>query len=86
MPVPTLPIVRTSLRVTFSYFQGSKKDLKGTKFQMNTDMVEAVEVRYKALSKNDLHFVFKKWVKRWHQCIATSGSYFEKEHVPVHSE
>ncbi len=45
-----------------------------------------MEGHCKVLSKDGLDFAFKEWVMRWHRCIATNGSYFKKEHVPVDAE
>ncbi len=42
MSPPTLPIDRTSLRVTW-LFPEVKRDLTGTKFEMDADVVKAVE-------------------------------------------
>ncbi len=57
----------------FCLFPEVKKDLKGIKFETDADMVKAVEERCKELSKDGVDFAFKKWVKRWRQCIESLG-------------
>jgi hypothetical protein len=50
-------------------------------FSRHFDRIEVIEAELQAvlntLTKHDFYNAFKKWQKRWEQCICTEGDYFE---------
>jgi hypothetical protein len=70
-----LPLSPTTL--LFSLSPQLKIKLKGHRF----DTIEVIEagsqVVLNTLTEHDFQDAFKKWQKRWEQCICAEGEYFE---------
>ena len=68
----TVPIVQTLLPVTFTYSLGCR-------YETIEEMKEAVAKVIDTLTQEDFHGAFQKLLKRYNNCIAAGGAYFEGE-------
>jgi len=61
----------------FFLFPMIKEILKGRHFD---DIRSNTTAALKAIPQNQFQNCFEEWTKRWHQCIASQGWYFEGDH------
>jgi histone-lysine N-methyltransferase SETMAR len=62
----------------FFLFPKMKKNLKGRRFDMQGDLVKAMEEELEKFSEADLQDCFSAWFGRMKKCIDHGGKYFEK--------
>jgi len=63
----------------FFLFPKIKETLKGRHF----DDIDDVRSITTAAPQNDFQNCFEGWTRRWHQCIASQGEYFEGDHSGI---
>jgi histone-lysine N-methyltransferase SETMAR len=61
-------------------FQKFKEILKGRHFNDTDDIRSNTTVALKAIPQNHFQNCVEGWNRRWHQCIASQGEYFEGDH------
>jgi len=61
----------------FFLFPKIKEMLKGRHFD---DIRSNTKAALKAIPQNQFQNCFEGWTRRWHQCIASQGEYFEGDH------
>ena len=62
----------------FFLFQKLKKQLRGIRFNDDSEMLTAFEQAIDSLTKEDFKNCFKDWFIRVHKCIDVERQYFEK--------
>ena len=65
----------------FFLFTKIKEILKGRHF--DGDMRINTTAVLKAIPQNQFQNCFEGWTRRWHQCIASQGEYFEGHHGDI---
>ena len=58
-------------------FPKLKITLKGRRFQTTEEIQENVIRELRAIAESAFQEAFQQWKKRWEQCIASRGDYFE---------
>jgi len=64
----------------FFLFPKIKEILKGKHFDDIDDIRSNTTAALKAISQNQFLSCSEGWTRRWHQCIASQGEYFEGDH------
>ena len=64
----------------FFLFPKIKEILKGGHFDDIDDIRSNTMAALKAIQQNQFQNCFEGWTRRWHQCIASQGEYFEGDH------
>ena len=64
----------------FLLFSKIKEILKGRHFDDIDDIRSNTTAALKAIPQNQFQNCFEGWNRRWHQCIASQGEYFEGDH------
>jgi len=64
----------------FFLIQKIKEILKGRHFDDIDDIRNNTTADLKAIPQNQLQNCFERWTRRWHQCIAFQGEYFDGDH------
>ena len=62
----------------FFFFLKLKNHLRGTRFNDDDDMLEALDEEIRGLTKEDFKNCFNDWFSRMNKCIAADEKYFEK--------
>jgi len=70
--------------VTFPLFLKIKEILKGRHFDDIDDIRSITTAALNAIPQNQFQNCFEGWTRRWHQCIASQGEYFEGDHGGIH--
>jgi len=65
----------------FFLFPKLKTTLKGCHFQTIGDSQENAVREMRAITESAFQEAFQQWKKRWEQCIASRGDYFEGDSV-----
>ena len=63
----------------FAAFPQLKDMLRGTHFESDEELKQAVMQSLKDLLGNGCQDIFRSWVRRHQKCIDARGEYFEKE-------
>jgi hypothetical protein len=61
-------------------FPKIKEILQGRHFDDIDDIWSNTTAPLKAIPQNQFQNCFEVWTKRWHQCMASQGEYFEGDH------
>ena len=61
----------------FFLFPKKQEILKGRHFDDIDDIRSKTTAALKAIPQNQFQNCFEGWSRRWHQCIASQGEYFE---------
>ena len=69
-----------SIPSDFFLFPKIKEILKGRHFDNIDDIRSNTMAALKAIPQNQFQNCFEGWTRRWHQCIASQGEYFEGDH------
>jgi transposase len=77
---PYLPDLAPS---AFLLFPKIKEILKGRHFDDIDDIRSNTTAALKATPQNQFQNCFEGWTRRWHQCIASQGEYFEGNHSNI---
>jgi len=64
----------------FFLFPKIKEILRGRHFDDTDDITSNTTAALKAIPQNQSQNCFAGWTRRWHQCIASQGEYFEGDH------
>jgi transposase len=64
-------------------FPKIKKILKGRHVDDSDDIKSNITAALKAIPQNQFQNCFEGWTRRWHQCIACQGEYFEGDHSNI---
>jgi len=64
----------------FFLFPKITEILKGRHFDDTDDIRSNTMAALKAIPQNQSQNCFEGWTRRWHQCIASQGEYFEGDH------
>ena len=67
----------------FFLFPKIKEILKGRHFDDIDDIRINKMAALKAIPQNQFQNCFEGWTRRWHQCIASQGEYFEGDHGDI---
>jgi len=67
----------------FFLFPRIKQVVKGTHFDSVKDIQTSVTKVLQELPVNDFQKSYENWKKRWAQCVAAQGEYFEGDHIDV---
>jgi transposase len=67
----------------FFLFPKIKEILTGRHSDDNEDMTSNTTVALKTIPQNQFQYCFEGWTRRWHQCIASQGDYFEGDHSDI---
>jgi len=67
----------------FFLFPRIKQVVKGTHFDSVKDIQTSVTRVLQELPVNDFQKSYENWKKRWTQCVAAQGEYFEGDHIDV---
>jgi len=62
----------------FWLFPKVKEQLRGRRFESDSDALAALETALEGLEKQSFQDCFVKWFARMHSCIRVAGDYFEK--------
>ena len=79
-PVSVTVYVISSAQWLFSVPEENKEILKGRHFDYIDDIRSNTMAALKAIPQNRFQNCFEGWTRRWHQCIASQGEYFEGDH------
>lgn len=63
----------------FWLFPTLKDMLRGKRHESREELGVAVTKALRVMSRDGLQHVFRTWTERWNKCVASGGSYFEKE-------
>jgi hypothetical protein len=63
----------------FILFPKIKEILKERHFYDIDDIRSNTIAAQKAIPQNQYQNCFKRWIRRWHRCIASQGEYFESD-------
>ena len=69
--------------MTFFLFAKIKEILKGKYFDDTDDISSSTTAALKAIPQKQFQNSFEGWTRRWHQCVASQGEYFEGEHGAI---
>jgi len=75
--VPHPPYSPDLAPADFFLFPKLKTTLKGRRFQTTEEIQENATRELCAITESAFQEAFQKWKKRWEQCIASRGNYFE---------
>jgi len=64
----------------FLLFPKIKEILKLRHFDDIDDIRSNATAALKAITQNQFQNCFEGWTRRWHQCVAFQGEYFEGDH------
>ena len=67
----------------FFLFLKIKEILKGRHFDDIDDIRSNTTTVLKAIPHNQFQNCFEGWTRRWHQCIASQGEYFQSDHSGI---
>jgi hypothetical protein len=60
-----------------------KEILKGRHFDDTDDIKSNMGETLKAIPQTQFQDCFEGWTRRWHQCIASQGEYYEGNHSDI---
>jgi hypothetical protein len=61
----------------FSLFAKLKMKLKGSRFEIASDIQRESQAVLDSIKEDDFHGSFEAWKKRWDHCIHSKGDNFE---------
>ena len=65
----------------FFLFPKLKLPLRGKRFQSIEEIKKNATRELKAIPSSAYQGCMEDWVKRWHMCVASDGSYFEGDKI-----
>ena len=65
----------------FFLFGRLKKPLRGTRYSTRDEVMEKSKMALMAIPQTDYKKCFEDWIKRWHECVAVDGEYFEGDNI-----
>jgi hypothetical protein len=83
LSLPHLPYSPDLAPVDFSLYPKMKKQLKGRRFHMVTEIQHESQKVMVPLTQNDFEAAFQQWQEHYERCIAVQGDYFEGDGVQI---